>query len=49
MKAKLFLMILFLPVMITFNLIGCLYCLSKVAFKNGYEHTFELLKKASEK
>jgi hypothetical protein len=49
MKARLFLMILFLPVMLTFNFIGILYCLSKVAFENGYEHTLELLKKASER
>jgi hypothetical protein len=49
MKARLFLMVLFLPIMLTFNFIGGLYCLSKVAFENGYEHTLELLKKASEK
>jgi len=49
MKVRLFLMILFLPVMLIFNLMGCLYCLSKVAFKNGHEHTFKILEKASEK
>jgi hypothetical protein len=44
-----FLMILFLPIMFIFNIIGALSVLALVGYQNGYEFMLEQLKKTSEK
>jgi len=48
-EMKLLLMILFLPLMLTCNVIGGLSALIKVAVVNGYCYVTELLEKAQEK
>ena len=44
-----FMMILFLPIMFIFNIIGSLSVLAIVGYHWGYEFMLEHLKKASEK
>ena len=44
-----FMMILFLPIMFIFNIIGSLSVLAIVGYHNGYEFMSEHLKKAREK